>query len=73
MRPLAQLVRAESRQHGEQVLAPGAVVRQEGFEQLGMGQVQPACACHQELASRRRFGIVDVHSQAVPAQDFGGH
>jgi len=45
----------------------------EFLARFGVGQVQPTFARHQEFASHRRHGIIQVDARAALEQNFGGH
>ena len=38
-----------------------------------MGDIQPATSSHQEFASHRRLGFVDMHRHTLVRQGFGSH
>jgi hypothetical protein len=38
-----------------------------------MREIHPTLACHQEFATDRRHGVIQIHFDAARRQRFGGH
>jgi uncharacterized protein YdeI (YjbR/CyaY-like superfamily) len=71
--PGTQFVGVEAVKQRPDPVRACAIAAQEGIRRLGVGDVHPALAGHQELATDRWHGVVDVHRQALPGQHLGGH
>jgi len=71
--PLAQRIRTEGFQQRAQCVGAFAVAADERGEVLGVGDVHPADAGQQELASDRRHRIVKLDRDAGLAQHLGRH
>lgn len=73
MHPGAQGFGVESIEQRGDAVGTGAIALAERCRGLGVGQVHAALAGHQELASGRRHGVVDIHGDAARGQYLGRH
>ena len=72
-RPGAQGFGVEIAQPGFERFARGTVAPEQAVEGFAVGQVEPALAGQQELATDRALGFVEVHRNAGGEGGFGGH
>ena len=72
-RPVAQCVGIEALEPAADGRGAFAVAAGEQRPRIGMGEVEPALARDQELASHRALGLEQVHREPGGPQAFGGH
>ena len=71
--PIAQILRAEGRKPGGDLVSTLGVTADERLDRLAVRQVQTALAGEQELAAHRGHRVVQVDAGASLQQDLGGH